>query len=84
MTIITTRIRIGPGGAISGRVKGLPPGEHDAQIMLLDVAATTPCRETEELLARVRAIQAQVARMPILDDRRPDEILGYNDRGHFD
>jgi hypothetical protein len=84
MTIITTRIRIGPGGAISGRAKGLPPGEHDAQITLLDTAAVTPCREAEELLARVHAIQAEVAQLPVLDGRTPDEILAYNEHGHFD
>ena len=84
MTIVTTRIRIGPSGTISGRAKGLPPGEHDAQITLLDAPAVTSPRKADELLARVRAIQAEVARLPILDARSPDEILGYNEHGHFD
>ena len=38
----------------------------------------------EELPACVRAIQADIARMPVLDERSPDEILGYNEYGHFD
>lgn len=83
MTIITTRIRIGPGGAISGRAKDFPPGEHDAQITLLDTAETPSC-EADELIARVHDIQAEVARLPVLDGRSADEILGYNEEGHFD
>jgi antitoxin VapB len=30
---------------------------------------------------RVRRIQDEVAAMPVLDDRAPDDILGYDDRG---
>jgi hypothetical protein len=84
MTIIKTRIRIGPGGAISGRAKDLPAGEHDAEIILLDAEPSLPPLEPDKLLARVRAIQAEIAKLPILDDRSPDEILGYNEHGHFD
>jgi hypothetical protein len=51
---------------------------------LLKTAVTTSRRETDELLARVRAIQAAVAQLPVLDVRSPDEILGYNEHGHFD
>ena len=32
----------------------------------------------------VRRIQEKVARSPILDPRSADEILGYNEFGHFD
>ena len=32
----------------------------------------------------VRQIQAEVASMPLLDRRSADEILGYNEFGHFD
>jgi hypothetical protein len=84
MTIFKTRIRIGPGGAISGQAEGLPAGEHDAEITLLDDGAASARVEPGKLLARVRAIQAEVAKLPILDDRSPDEILGYNEHGHFD
>jgi antitoxin VapB len=30
---------------------------------------------------RVRRIQDEVAAMPVLDNRDPDDILGYDDRG---
>jgi antitoxin VapB len=33
------------------------------------------------LLVDVRRIQEEVARLPVLDDRRPDEILGYDENG---
>jgi antitoxin VapB len=33
------------------------------------------------LLEDVRRIQEEVARLPVLDDRRPDEILGYDENG---
>jgi hypothetical protein len=32
----------------------------------------------------VRAIQEEMAQLPVLDQRNPDEIIGYNQRGHFD
>jgi antitoxin VapB len=40
--------------------------------------------DADTLLARVRAIQEEMARLPVLDERSPDEIIGYNERGHFD
>jgi hypothetical protein len=36
------------------------------------------------LLVRIRAIQDQIAHLPVLDGRYADEIIGYNDRGHLD
>ena len=84
MRAIKTRISIGPDGDISGRAGGLPTGEHDAQIILLDGPSPPVRDEMEDLLARVRAIQAELARLPVLDDRSPDEIIGYNPSGHFD
>ena len=33
---------------------------------------------------RVRAIQEEMAQLPVLDERSPEEIIGYNGRGHFD
>jgi hypothetical protein len=36
------------------------------------------------LLARVHAIQSEVAGLPVYDSRSPDEIIGYDERGHFD
>jgi antitoxin VapB len=39
---------------------------------------------TEELWAKVQEIQREVSAMPTLDNRTPDEIIGYNEFGHFD
>jgi len=37
--------------------------------------------DTERWLEGVREIQREVARLPVLDDRSPDEILGYDEAG---
>jgi hypothetical protein len=49
-----------------------------------DAAGARASLDAEGLLARIRTIQAEVAQLPVLDARRPEEIIGYNDRGHFD
>ena len=41
----------------------------------------------EEIAARKRKIEALIVKagaMPTVDDRTPDEIIGYNEFGHFD
>lgn len=38
----------------------------------------------ESFKRRIDAIVERVNRLPVLDDRSPDEILGYNEQGHFD
>ncbi|MFL6805470.1 MAG: type II toxin-antitoxin system VapB family antitoxin [Xanthobacteraceae bacterium] len=38
----------------------------------------------DDLVHRVRKISERVSRLPVLDDRSPDEIIGYNEQGHFD
>ncbi len=43
--------------------------------------ANAPRKIDEEA---VRRIQDEVAGMPILDTRSADEIVGYNEFGHFD
>ena len=84
MTIVKARIHVGPDGTLSGRAQGLPAGEHEAEIMLLDTGSPRVRPSAEELLARVRAIQAEVAQLPVFDRRSLEEVLGYNERGHFD
>jgi hypothetical protein len=84
MTKVKTRVRIAPDGELTARAAGLPPGEHDAEIVLLDAPPLASQLDPNELLEKVRAIQAEVARLPVLDNRNPDEIIGYNERGHFD
>jgi antitoxin VapB len=44
-----------------------------------------PSRQDYEALRRgIDEIVARVSRLPVLDDRSDDEILGYNDQGLFD
>lgn len=38
-------------------------------------------RDLHEAIAE---IQDRVAAMPVLDDRPADDLLGYNEHGHFD
>jgi hypothetical protein len=83
MTAAKAHIRIAPDGTLTGKTTGLPPGEHEAQITLLGRSAGSRF-EAAELLARVRRIQAELARLPVLDKRSPDELIGYNEQGHFD
>ena len=37
--------------------------------------------EIARRLEAIRQIQRRVAALPVLDDRRPDEILGYDENG---
>jgi antitoxin VapB len=51
---------------------------------LAERLARTRCAREEErrrLVEDVRAIQERVARLPVLDGREPDEILGYDADG---
>jgi len=81
MTVITARIRVAPDGTISGRAPaGVPAGEHEAEIVLTPEPRTAT---QEETLAAIRAIQDELARLPVLDPRSPDEIIGYDQRGLF-
>jgi hypothetical protein len=41
-------------------------------------------KDTVELIAKLNAIADHFSSLPVLDDRTPDEIIGYNERGHFD
>jgi antitoxin VapB len=44
-----------------------------------------PKRESyEEFSRRIDAIVERVKRLPVVDDRTPDEIIGYNEHGLFD
>lgn len=49
-------------------------GRHDGPL------ARTP-EELAAVLGRVRAIQAEVARLPVLDPRSADDLLGYDEHG---
>lgn len=44
-----------------------------------------PQRQSYEEFSRaIDEIVERVERLPVLDDRSPDEIIGYNEQGHFD
>ena len=55
--------------AISAQAERLPLGK---------------AKSYEEFRAAVREIQDHIAKLPVLDDRSADEIIGYNEHGHFD
>ena len=38
----------------------------------------------EEFSRRIEEIVQEVKKLPVLDDRSADEIIGYNEHGHFD
>ena len=40
--------------------------------------------DREEFLRRIQEIVDEVKKLPVLDDRSDDEILGYNEHGYFD
>jgi antitoxin VapB len=40
--------------------------------------------DKEKFHGDIEEIVQRVKRLPVLDDRSPDEIIGYNEHGHFD
>lgn len=81
MTIIRAHIRVSPDGTLTGSAPGAAPGEHDAAI-ILSPAPRSPAQQAEAIAA-IRAIQQAVARLPVLDSRPADEIIGYDEHGLF-
>lgn len=53
---------------------------------VVEKLARTPPSEAEiaERRRKIEAILARLDAMPTLDHRSADEIIGYNDKGHFD
>lgn len=51
--------------------------------LLRQSAIQTPTAK-EELWAKIQEIQREFAALPDRDTRTPDEIIGYNEHGHFD
>ncbi len=68
MTTVKARINVAMDGSLSGRAAGLPAGEHDAEISLLDAPEPPMESSADVLLTRLRAIQDEVARLPVLDN----------------
>jgi|RhiMethySRZTD1v2_1073278.scaffolds.fasta_scaffold353933_1 antitoxin VapB len=48
------------------------------------LAATTPTPKGRVDWARLESLQAAIEAMPTVDGRSPEEIIGFNERGHFD
>lgn len=82
MNEIRTRIHIAADGTITGRApRDVPPGDHEASIVLSPSFPPRPI--PPDAAARIRALQRGLARLPVLDTRAPDEILGYDQDGLF-
>jgi hypothetical protein len=78
-------VHVDANGTITGHApQQIPPGEHDADIAVQPIWATAQSATEAELRRRIRPIQDEVARLPVLDPRTPDEILGYNAEGLLD
>jgi hypothetical protein len=56
MITVKTRIHVAPDGTLTGRATGLPHGEHDAEIVLVNPSKGDARHEADALLARVHAI----------------------------
>ncbi len=83
MTTLKVRVHVSSDGTLTGQAIGLPAGEHLAELVLTETSRGPVALDPEAALARVRAIQHEVAQLPVLDGRSPDEIIGYNEHGHF-
>ena len=82
MNEIRTRIHIAADGTITGRAPhGVPPGEHEANIVLHPPYPPRPV--PPDAAAEIIALQQKVTKLPVLDPRSPDEILGYDENGLF-
>lgn len=67
------------------RKQGITDVVTDALRKELERERRRPRRSDKEAFhRRIQAIVDEVKKLPVLDDRSPDEIIGYNDRGVFD
>jgi hypothetical protein len=81
VTVIHAHIRVSPDGTFTGSAPGATPGEHDAAIILSPVVRSPAAQA--EAIAAIRAIQEAVARLPVLDPRPANDIIGYDQNGVF-
>ena len=58
--------------------RGVSPDEAVRQAV---ESATEREAEVARRLAAIREVRAQVAALPVLDPRSPDEIIGYDESG---
>lgn len=67
------------------RKQGITEVVTDALRKELERERRRPRRgDTEGFHRRIQAIVDEVKALPVLDDRSPDEIIGYNEHGVFD
>jgi hypothetical protein len=85
MNVIRTRLHVAEDGTITGHApEGVPPGDHEAEIAVRPRQQSAQATAEADLLASIHALQAEITRLPLLDARTPEEILGYNEHGLFD
>lgn len=81
MNVIRTRLHVlvAPDGSVSGHAPPtVPPGEHEAEIATQGLPDPM---EKARLFEFVRALQDEIASLPVLDLRSPDEVIGYDENG---
>ena len=69
------------------RLTGKPITEalnESLDLSLLRQERTQQPTPKEDLWAKIQKIQKEFAALPTKDERTPDEIIGYNEFGHFD
>ncbi len=81
MNVVRTILHIAADGSISGNAPGLSPGDHEAEISADALSADQPPSDPESIMAAIRALQEEFSRLPVLDARSADEILGYDENG---
>jgi hypothetical protein len=77
VSIVQAHIYVSPAGTITRPA----PGEYDTAIILAQPIRSLAAQA--EAIATTRAIQETVTQLPVLDDRRPDEIIDYDENGLF-
>jgi hypothetical protein len=81
VNVIRTRLHVAPDGTVTGHVpETVPPGDHDADIVLHPMAGAV---DGAQVRVTIRALQEELARLPVVDARPADEILGYDETGLF-
>jgi hypothetical protein len=66
-----------PDGTIIGPAPGAAPGEHGAAIFRQHPPRLAEAQS--KIVAAMRTIQQAVAQLPVLDSRRVDAIIGYDE-----
>lgn len=79
MPVLDLHIHVDADGRVTGTApRGLPPGDYD---VVVEAAKPMPRPDPKAALANIRRLQEEIARMPVLDPRSPEEILADDDTG---